>query len=112
MFPQALVKRTPGSNLESSMSNTSMACPFSSLSSSTEDKARNASVSALRRHQNTTPMLSPTERPQGGVVLGEGVGGMQLMMMEGEELAKFHRMLGKQLMQSQDIILSLLVRKV
>ncbi|XP_033643062.1 E3 ubiquitin-protein ligase UBR4-like [Asterias rubens] len=104
----ALVKRTPGSNLESSMSNTSMACPFSSLSSSTEDKARNASVSALRRHQNTTPMLSPTERPQGGVVLGEGVGGMQLMMMEGEELAKFHRMLGKQLMQSQDIILSLL----
>ena len=87
-----------------------MASPFSSLPPTTDDKARNASVSSLRRQQNTTPMLSPTERPQGGVVLGEGIGGMQLMMMGGEELAKFHRMLAKQLMQSQDIILSLLVR--
>ena len=107
---KALVKRTPGSNLESSMSNTSVTSPFSSVPSAADDKARSASVSALRRHQSsaTPSTLSPTDRPQGGFILGEGIVGMQLI--GGEELAKFHQMLAKQLAQSQDIVLSLLVR--
>ncbi|XP_022084216.1 E3 ubiquitin-protein ligase UBR4-like isoform X1 [Acanthaster planci] len=124
---QALVKRTPGSNLDSSMSNTSMTSPFSSVPSGADEKTRSASVGALRRHHHhqqaqsshqqpggATPTApSPTDRPQGGMLgLGEaGLGGLPLMMMTlmtGEELTRFHQMLAKQLMHSQDIILSLL----
>ncbi|XP_071821604.1 E3 ubiquitin-protein ligase UBR4-like isoform X2 [Apostichopus japonicus] len=107
----ALIKRHPGSNLESSMSTASMPSPFSSgvstnANANTNDRGSNTSTGSGRpRTQATISLASPTERPQSSQKFeAKGV------QLNAEELAKLRRSLRKLLEKHRGALLAELER--
>lgn len=104
----ALVKRNPGSNLESSMSTASMPSPFSSgtnTNANSNERGSNTSGTGRPRTQAIS-LASPTDKPPSSQK-SEAKG----VQLNAEEVAKFRRSLAKLLERHRGALLAELERR-